>query len=117
MLRQNKIALFLMLLPLAISARADVVSQAGVSLSRVLVDSENFSGCMVQFTNWNSPPGCKAKWISLDCDGNFVSKESGRRFLEIAQMAFALEKQLFVAVDTSQRTNGYCVAKRLDISN
>ena len=52
MLRQNKIALFLMLLPLVqVSARADVVSQAGVSLSRVLVDSENFSGCMVQFTN------------------------------------------------------------------
>ena len=32
-------------------------------------------------------------------------------------MAFALEKQLFVAVDTNQRINGYYVAKRLDISN
>ena len=72
---------------------------------------------MVAFSNLDAQAGCKPTFLSLDCKGTYISKEDSRRFYELAQMAFALEKPITVFYEPTERHNGYCVIKRADLVN
>lgn len=105
----------LLLLALTSVSQAELVGQSGLSVTRLLSDSSKFGGCMAKLENYNNPPGCGRGWVTFDCEGIHDSKEAGRRALEVAQMAFALEKEIYVAVETTELINGYCNAKRVDV--
>lgn len=99
-----------------ISSSANAIERgANLEISRILVHTEDFGKCMVAFSNLEAQAGCKPTFLSLDCAGTYSSKEDSRRFLELAQMAFALEKPITVFYEPTERHNGYCVVKRADL--
>ena len=108
-------ALILILSCVAPASHAEIVSQSGLTVVRLLSDSANFGGCMALVDNFNNPAGCAPRWVTFDCDGVHGSKEAGRRAYEIAQMAYALEKNIYISVETTQTINGYCAVKRIDL--
>ena len=102
-------------LGVASASQAQLVAQDGLSVQRLLVDEDRYGGCMARLTGFNSPPGCAPSWVTFDCEGLHGSKEAARRTLEAAQIAFALEKPIYVVVETTETINGYCKAKRIDV--
>ena len=109
-------ALFLLLIILTSPVKA-VESASNIGITRLLVDAEKFGHCMALFRGLNTAGGCKNSWLSFDCAGQFVSKEAARRHYEVAQMAIALGKQVSVFYEPTERHNGYCVVKRIDLLN
>ena len=81
-------------------------------IDRLLSDNEYYGGCMV-FTSVQPSINCPAKWFSLDCDGNFNSKDTSRRMWDTAQLALAMDSVVDVYINDSKKLNGYCVVDRL----
>ena len=92
-------------------------SASNIGITRLLTDGEAFGHCMAMFGKLRTASGCKNNWLSFDCAGQFVSKEAARRHYEVAQMAIALEKEVVVFYEPTERHNGYCVVKRIDLLN
>lgn len=83
-----------------------------------LLSSENlFGNCMARVAGYSPPSDCSPVWASVDCSGDFNSKDNSRRMYETLQMAMALEKPVDLFVDDTERHNGWCVVKRVDIRN
>lgn len=99
----------------ASASQAELVGQSGLSIQTLLVDEDRYGGCMARLNGFNNPPGCGSSWVTFDCEGLHGSKEAGRRTLEAAQLAFALEKPIYVVVETTETINGYCKVKRIDV--
>ena len=87
------------------------------SVEEILSSEEFFGNCMVRIVPYSAPANCKDSWVSFDCSGDFNSKENSRRMFEVAQMAMALGKPVDVFVEDTERHNGWCTAKRIDIRN
>lgn len=111
-----RILLSYLLLSAATASQAEITAHR-VNIETLLTDANNYGGCMAQLTNFNNPAGCGRSWVTFDCSGLHNEKEAGRRALELAQMAFALEKEVIVFVETTEKINGYCTVKRLDLKN
>lgn len=99
------------------ASQGAMVAQSGLTVERLLSDTQNYGGCMAKLKDYDSPAGCKSSYVTFDCDGVFSSKEAGRRSFEVAQMAYALDKPLYIAVETTETINGYCAVKRIDLYN
>lgn len=84
------------------------------NVQAVMNDTQYFGKCMAYSYEFTPSNGCPSGWVSLDCEGNFLSKVDARRMYEGAQLALAISKPVAVLVDDSKRINGYCVAIRLD---
>jgi hypothetical protein len=85
-------------------------------IDRTLSDTANYGKCMIRFPNYQFSNACAAEWVSMDCGGNFNSKEDARRMWDSAQMAYALDLNVIVQVPDTNTVNGYCVAVRLDVA-
>jgi len=85
------------------------------TIVRTLSDGTNYGGCMISLsTTVNN--GCPAGgWVSLDCNGGY--SRAGERSYASALMAFSLKKSVSVLVDNTQKYNGFCVGKRIDVMN
>ena len=83
-------------------------------VARMLNDSEYFGGCMANIPTYEPTISCKAAWVSVDCDGNFLPKPTARRMWEAVQISYSLEKPIAVYLSDEMKVNGYCVAARLD---
>ena len=108
-------ALMVFLFGVASASQGAIVAQSGLTVERMLTDNVNFGGCMAKITNYDNPAGCSAGWVTFDCEGIYSSKEAGRRAFEIAQMAYALDKTVYIVVESTQKINGYCAVKRIDL--
>ena len=83
------------------------------NVERVLIESENFGGCMVFSDSFNPSIDCPEKWVSLDCQGNHLEKADARRMFEAAQLSYALEKEIEILVTDEYKNNGYCTPLRV----
>lgn len=110
---------------LAFCLTASVADAATVqvtgSVTRFLIQPGQFGGCMIQ-TSANLTDaglvGCSTfNWISLDCEATKGgSKASNSKMLELAQLAYVLDKQVRVNVTDYNRVAGnQCRANRLDL--
>ena len=84
------------------------------TIQRLLSDTENFGYCMA-YTNVTPSIDCRSKWFSMDCKGDFHSKETSRLLLDFAQLAYAMESRVRIVINDQKMHNGYCVIDRLDV--
>ena len=85
-------------------------------IKSLLADTELFGHCML-LTDITTTLDCPELWISLDCKGSFGSKENTRRLWDLAQLAYAMDKGIYVVVNDQEKHNGYCSAERLEIGS
>jgi hypothetical protein len=82
-----------------------------------LLIKNKFGNCMVEL--YVSPttklPSCEAGWLSFSCSGTFASKSDAKGMMEMAQLAFLLDKEVNIGVDDSKLHNGYCFSHYLAI--
>ena len=98
----------------AIGAEKYMVSK----IKNLLVASDgDFGNCMVEL--YVSPttvlPSCAAGWVSFSCSGTFAAKSDAKSMMEMAQLAFLLDKEVNIGVDDSKLHNGYCLSSYLAI--
>ena len=84
-------------------------------INRTVSDATYFGGCMIGSPDFNPSNSCLAGWASIDCEGNFTSKDDARRMWESAQLAYALNHKVLIAINDAKKLNGYCVVERLDV--
>jgi len=94
-------------------ADSEVVSG---KILNTLSESSVYGKCMVYSESFNPRIACPAGWVSLDCSGDFNSKEDSRRMWDSAQLAYAMDLTVEVTLVDTQKHNGYCVAKRLNVT-
>lgn len=98
-------------------ANAEIVRLPPSNISAVLIDKDNYGGCMAQvdIDVSSTAPDCSGSYISFDCDGDFQDPSIGNRFLEMAQVAYVTGKGMRFSIDTNLQHNGFCVATRADL--
>ena len=60
---------------------------------------------------------CSRGFISMDCDGNFLSRSASNAQVSAAQLAMVTGNRIYVVVDATKKNSGYCTASRLDNLN
>jgi hypothetical protein len=88
------------------------------NVEQLLTNSGTFyGGCMVRLDTNIATAGldCPGAWISFSCSGDFASTQDAKRNFEMAQLAFALDKEILVRVLDDQTHNGQCFANRVDL--
>ena len=98
----------------AIGAEKYMVSK----IKNLLVASDgDFGNCMVEL--YVSPTtvlsSCADGWVSFSCSGTFAAKSDAKSMMEMAQLAFLLDKEVNIGVDDSKLHNGYCLSSYLAI--
>lgn len=83
-------------------------------VNRILVDSSAYGKCMMQLSV-DLGNNCPSTWVSLDCDGKYLDKGDGDRFLNIAYIAQTMDKTVSVKIDNTKKHSGYCVVSRIDL--
>ena len=98
-------------------ANAEVVRLPPSNITAVLIDKDNFGGCMAQvdIDISETAPDCGSAYITFDCDGDFQDPSIGNRFLEMAQVAYVTGKGMRFSIDTNLQHNVFCVATRADL--
>ena len=96
----------------AFSANAWVTGK----VTRTLIDDTYFGGCMIVLLPGPETLGlnCPAVWVTLNCSGDYNSKEVGYQKLQAAQLALVTGTTVHVWVDDTKKHNGYCYARRID---
>lgn len=101
-----------------ITLTANTVSAAtgtlsNVTIEKLIVSEDRFGGCMAMLSKdiATAVPGCPDKWLTFACDGS-LNNSIGRAMQkwEIAQLAYALSKNVLVQADSNRTVNGYCFA-------
>lgn len=86
---------------------------------RVLVsDEERWGGCMILINKSITDQGLDCglyPWVSFSCSGDFNTKQAAGNMLDSAKMALALDMKLRLEITDTQKHNGACVAKRVDV--
>ena len=111
----KQIALIMMLLTAPAWGR-EVFHEA--KIEKIILDGENYSGCMVYMNpNMSAGLNCRSDFVSLDCDGAVVnSKTHAKSMLDMAQLAFLLEKQVRLKIsDAALTADGFCTANYIRI--
>ncbi len=88
------------------------------TVDRILtISGSTYGGCMALLSASPASEGltCRGRWVSFSCSGDFASRQDAKRNLEMAQLAFALEKQIRVTADDARTHNGYCYVNRVDL--
>ena len=119
MCRHRFVGVFLLLFLLALPTQSNAASGYVSSLvTRILATGNaNYGGCMAKMAA--SPrtilSGCGNDWLSFSCTGDFNKKDQAYQMLDLAKMAFAMDKKLAFYFSDTRKHNGYCVATRVDI--
>ena len=108
MMRVAYVTILLLVSSLGIAAE----TRHSGNVVELLIDKSAYGGCMIAIQGYDSPPGCRSKWVSMDCNGSFHDKSAARLMLESAQMAYALGKDFSVMVSDEKKHDGWCVATR-----
>lgn len=108
----NFVGIFLLILT-TFSVKADTFWRTG-SVVRTLLDV-NHGGCMVYINTLIGNDCTNTGWVSLDCDGTYLSKDQASRSYASAVVAGSTGKNITVEIDNSLKHGAFCVAKRLDV--
>ena len=117
-MRINTRALGLAILLLLIPITAQSATKAVRSPVYGILTGDNYGGCMVQIGRIPVDAGlnCPDKdrtWLTLDCDGNRMSRPEADRNLRIAQMAILTKDKITVTIDDSYKASGWCLGKQI----
>lgn len=76
-----------------------------------------FGGCMAYISPGPQTilPGCQSGWVTFSCSGDFTDQVRAYRMVDMAQMALATNRPVFVSFRDDQTHNGYCFAYRFDV--
>lgn len=94
------------------------------TVTRTDVFSDIYGGCMAGLavaTNTavvaaGQPTlNCPGNYVSFSCTGTYSSKDIAFYMFDQAQLALALNKQVYLAIDDTKKHNGYCFATRIDV--
>ncbi len=88
------------------------------SVDRLLhITTSSFGGCMAQLSVTPASVGlaCRGNWVSFSCSGDFASTQDAKTNFEMAQLAYALDKEVKVWADDSRTHNQYCFVSRVDL--
>lgn len=98
--------------PAAWSATAVITAK----VTKTLVDSVNFGGCMAALSvNAPSSVSCKTTWVTFSCTGDFSDIVLAYQKLDQAKLALTTNRSVSVTVDDSKKHSGYCFASRIDV--
>jgi hypothetical protein len=98
-------------------ASADSGSLVGY-VQRVLTTSNSdYGGCMAALTvdPQSIVPGCQSMWVTFSCSGDFTDPLRAYRMLDMAQLAWATQKPVYIQFRDDQKHNGYCFSDRIDV--
>ncbi len=56
---------------------------------------------------------CPGNWVTFSCSGDFSNKDAAYKMFDVAQLAYALDREVVVSVDDLKKHNSYCFAKRI----
>lgn len=76
-----------------------------------------FGGCMAYLSPGPQTvlPGCQSGWVTFSCSGDFTDQVRAYRMVDMAQLALATSRQVYVEFRDDQKHNGYCFAYRFDV--
>ena len=99
------------------SAAMAATARFDTTVQRVMSDADAFGGCMVYVETRLRDVGldCPSRWVSFSCSGDFASRADANRNFDIAQLALVTGATIRISVDDTQRHNGYCVSRRIDL--
>ena len=83
-------------------------------VTRTLTD-QYYGGCMIALDVPINNGWPNSGWVSLDCQGKYMSKENAERAYGTAVSAIAMNKKVSVYVHNHQKHNNFCVARRVDM--
>ena len=95
------------------------------TISKVLLDSSDFGGCMALLGEGPASRGLTctengrpaSNYVSMDCDGNYGTKSAAANLLSAAQLALVTGTVVTVRVSALKLYNDkYCVVERIDNS-
>lgn len=86
-----------------------------VLIDRVLLDDRRYGQCMIHITEPAFTDGCPSTWATFSCSGDFNDSEFAWRMYDQAQLAFALGAEVRLHLENTQKHNGYCTIKRIDV--
>ena len=105
--------LLLLMFFISMNASATLFWATG-KIDRTLADT-SYGGCMVHL-DVIIANGCPANgWVSLDCKNTYYPAGEGDRKFNTALAAAIAGKTVSVYINNTQKHDGYCVAKRIDI--
>ena len=83
---RTSLKIFISQLCILFSAQVNAAPEWVVgNLQAVMNDTQYFGKCMVYSSEFTPSNGCPSGWVSLDCEGNFLSKVDSRRMHEGAK--------------------------------
>jgi hypothetical protein len=100
--------------PISEAATASVQA----TVERTLVaDADRWGGCMARVNVTLADLGldCYSRWVTFSCSGVHTTKDIAYRMFDSAQMALALDKQVWLSITDQKKHNGYCFADRIDV--
>lgn len=102
-------------------AKAETIGLPYAKVQSVVVSAEDrLGGCGVRLS---VNPGDTAymcyesTYISFSCNGRFNDKSIASEMFAMAKEAFETGKQVRIRVEDTEKHNGACVAKRIEIQN
>ena len=93
-------------------------SYMNAKVTQTLIDEQNFGLCMARLNPGPESTGlnCPAfPYITFSCSGDYSSKSIADQKFQQAQLALVTGLTVKILVDDSQKHNGYCYAKRIDV--
>ena len=90
------------------------------SITQIITTESNYGGCMTKLSKAISSgaSACPGNWVSFACTGtvdNSVRQASA--MWDTVLLAYALEKNVRVRVDSSKKLNGYCYADYIRVQD
>lgn len=106
-------ALIVLLTLTANAAFAATGTLSNVTIEKLIVSEDRFGGCMAMLSKdiATAVPGCPDKWLTFACDGSLDNSIArAMQKWELAQLSYALGKNVLVQADSNRTVNGYCFA-------
>ena len=87
-----------------------------------VLTGDNYGGCMVQIGRIPVDAGldCPDKartWVTLSCDGTFVTEEEAANNLRMAQAALFAKTPISLLISDAHKQDGWCVGRQIIIRN
>jgi len=80
-----------------------------------------YGGCMALLSSpinkATNSPNCPDNYVSFSCDGTYTTQAIAQTMYDQAQLALALNKQVYVKVDDTMLSNGFCTAVLIELLN
>lgn len=83
-----------------------------------ILTGPSYGGCMLQIGEIPADAGldCPIKsrtWLTMDCNGQRLSKDEAANNLKLAQMAILTKDKITITIDDSFKASGWCLGRQI----